>query len=56
MLSFRDHLRTNEADRRRYEELKLQLGRENVAGIGEYLARKRPLITAILAQLGIERA
>jgi len=56
MLSFRDHLRTNEADRRRYEELKLQLERENAGGIGEYLAQKRPLITAILAQLGIERS
>lgn len=55
MLTFRDHLRTNEADRRRYEELKLQLERENVTGISEYLAGKRPLITAILAQLGIER-
>lgn len=55
MLGFRDHLRVSEADRLRYEELKLRLERENVAGIGEYLLRKRPFITGILAQIGIVR-
>lgn len=55
MLGFRDHLRVSEKDRQRYEELKLRLERENVAGIGEYLLRKRPFITGILAQIGIAR-
>lgn len=55
MLGFRDHLRTSEADRLSYEDLKRRLERENVAGIGEYLARKRPFISAILAQIGIVR-
>lgn len=55
MLGFRDHLRICEADRLSYEDLKLRLERENVAGIGEYLARKRPFISAILAQIGIVR-
>jgi len=55
MLGFRDYLRINETDRLRYEELKLRLERENVAGIGEYLLRKRPFITDILAQIGVAR-
>ena len=55
MLGFRDHLRVNEADRLSYEDLKLRLERENVGGIGEYLARKRPFISTILAQIGIVR-
>lgn len=55
MLGFRDYLRTSETDRLRYEELKLRLERENVAGMGEYLVGKRPFITGILAEIGIER-
>ncbi|WP_310542225.1 GrpB family protein [Phenylobacterium sp.] len=55
MLGFRDHLRISEEDRRSYEDLKLRLERENVAGIGEYLSRKRPFITGVLAQIGITR-
>lgn len=51
MLRFRDHLRTNAADRQRYQELKQKLERENTLGIQQYLTAKDPFIQAVLAGL-----
>lgn len=48
MLRFRDLLRADAALRQRYQTLKLELEASNSQGIGEYLARKRPFIDAIL--------
>ncbi|MDP3635153.1 GrpB family protein [Phenylobacterium sp.] len=55
MLGFRDRLRASEKDRIAYEALKRQLEQENEGGIAEYLARKRPFITAVLKEIGIDR-
>lgn len=52
MLRFRDHLRTDPADRAAYEALKLRLERDNTEGIGEYLAGKAPFIDAVMARVG----
>ena len=49
MLRFRDLLRSDEALRQRYQELKLQLESENEGGIKEYLAKKAPFIDAVFA-------
>jgi len=51
MLSFRDHLRSHPVDRVAYENFKLQLERENVGGIAEYLAQKRPYIDEVMARI-----
>lgn len=50
MLRFRDHLCRHSADRAKYQALKLKLERENVEGIGEYLAAKAPFIREVLAR------
>ncbi|MEM8588710.1 MAG: GrpB family protein [Pseudomonadota bacterium] len=50
MLAFRDLLRADPATRRRYQQLKLRLERENTGGIAEYLAGKAPFIDAVLKQ------
>jgi GrpB-like predicted nucleotidyltransferase (UPF0157 family) len=51
MLQFRDHLRNCPQDRTRYAALKLSLEAENTTGIGEYLEKKAPIISSILAGL-----
>lgn len=51
MLKFRDHLRSDETVRARYEALKLELEKDNSAGIGEYLNGKKPFIQSVLATI-----
>lgn len=48
MRAFRDLLRSDDDARQRYGELKLQLERENIRGIGEYLEKKRPFIESMI--------
>jgi GrpB-like predicted nucleotidyltransferase (UPF0157 family) len=48
MLHFREHLRSNAADRLDYEKLKFRLEAENPDGIGQYLEGMAPFIRAIL--------
>ena len=44
MLQIRDHRRTNNADRKAYEELKFRLEQKNQTGIAEYLEAKAPFL------------
>lgn len=45
---FRDHLRTNRADRQLYERVKVQLARREWADTNDYAAAKSPVIAEIL--------
>ncbi|MEL7046396.1 MAG: GrpB family protein, partial [Pseudomonadota bacterium] len=51
MLDFRDFLRTHPETCEAYQALKIQLERENTAGIAEYLKGKEPFIRSVLRQL-----
>ena len=51
MLQFRDHLRTCQADREQYADLKLRLQTENTRGIGEYLEKKAPFVRGVLNKI-----
>ena len=48
MLCFRDLLQSDPLIRQRYQKLKLELEASNAEGIGEYLARKAPLIDEVM--------
>ena len=54
MISLRDHLRQNTADRQAYQELKLRLERENRTGIAEYLRGKAPFLDQLYEKLQAE--
>ncbi len=51
MLKFRDFLRAHQDAKDEYQALKLQLERENTAGIAQYLRGKEPFIRSILREL-----
>lgn len=55
MLSFRDYLRCHDDVRNQYQELKLELEKTNVSGIGEYLQGKEPFIHAVLKRIDSEQ-
>ena len=48
-LSFRDRLRTNSADRRRYEQTKRDLATKDWADMNDYAAAKTDVIESIIA-------
>jgi GrpB-like predicted nucleotidyltransferase (UPF0157 family) len=50
-LDFRDHLRTDEADRKRYEELKRKLATEDWEHMDAYATAKGPVIEAMIAKV-----
>ena len=54
MLSFRDYLRRYDDARMKYQVLKLELEKNNVHGIGEYLRGKEPFIRGVLERLDRE--
>lgn len=50
MLAFRDHLRTDEADRRLYEETKRSLARRTWAFMQDYADAKSEVVAAIMTR------
>jgi GrpB-like predicted nucleotidyltransferase (UPF0157 family) len=50
MLAFRDHLRTNEADRELYERTKRELGARQWAYVQDYADAKSEVVEAIIAR------
>jgi GrpB-like predicted nucleotidyltransferase (UPF0157 family) len=50
MLAFRDHLRTNEADRELYERTKRELGARRWAYVQDYADAKSEVVEAIIAR------
>lgn len=54
MLNFRDYLRSHDEARNEYEALKLELERQNIEGIGEYLQGKEPFIRSVLLKFEAE--
>jgi GrpB-like predicted nucleotidyltransferase (UPF0157 family) len=50
MLAFRDHLRENEADRRRYEEAKRELAVRHWKYVQHYADAKTAVVTEIMAR------
>lgn len=51
MLGFRDLLRLNREVRDEYQALKIQLERDNIAGIAQYLEGKAPFILSVLKRI-----
>jgi GrpB-like predicted nucleotidyltransferase (UPF0157 family) len=51
-LAFRDRLRTSDADRRRYEDVKRELAGREWRDMNYYAEAKRPTIDEILARAG----
>lgn len=51
MIGFRDFLRVDRVMRETYQELKLELERQNTAGIAQYLKSKEPFIRSVLSAL-----
>ena len=51
-LTFRNHLRSNTADKKLYQELKLHLSRQDWEKESDYAQAKSSFITAILTKLG----
>jgi GrpB-like predicted nucleotidyltransferase (UPF0157 family) len=49
-LDLRDHLRTDEGDRRHYEEVKRSLAAKDWADVNEYAAAKGPVIEAMITK------
>ena len=51
MLAFRDHLRTNEADRRLYAETKERLAKQDWAYVQEYADAKSEVVRQIISHI-----